>query len=48
MMWMAAVAYWLEGFRTRIDSLQPVVDSLKLAKRTAAVQRTPAPGAIPG
>lgn len=28
MMWMAAVAYWLEGFRTRIDSLQPVVLAL--------------------
>jgi peptidyl-prolyl cis-trans isomerase D len=27
------------------DSLQPVVDSLKLEKRVATVQRTPAPGA---
>lgn len=27
------------------DSLQPVVDKLKLEKRTALVQRTPAPGA---
>ena len=27
------------------DSLQPVVDKLKLAKQTATVQRTPAPGA---
>lgn len=27
------------------DSLQPVVDKLKLAKRTATVTRTPAPGA---
>jgi peptidyl-prolyl cis-trans isomerase D len=27
------------------DSLQPVVDKLKLEKRTATVQRTPAPGA---
>jgi len=27
------------------DSLQPVVDNLKLEKRTATVQRTPAPGA---
>ena len=27
------------------DSLQPVVDKLKLQKRTATVQRTPAPGA---
>jgi len=27
------------------DSLQPVIDKLKLEKRTATVQRTPAPGA---
>lgn len=27
------------------DSLQPVIDKLKLDKKTAAVQRTPAPGA---
>jgi peptidyl-prolyl cis-trans isomerase D len=27
------------------DSLQPVIDKLKLAKQTATVQRTPAPGA---
>jgi len=27
------------------DSLQPVIDKLKLEKRTAVVQRTPAPGA---
>jgi peptidyl-prolyl cis-trans isomerase D len=27
------------------DSLQPVIDKLKLDKRTATVQRTPAPGA---
>ncbi len=28
------------------DSLQPVIDKLKLEKKTATVQRTPAPGAI--
>jgi peptidyl-prolyl cis-trans isomerase D len=28
------------------DSLQPVIDKLKLEKKTATVQRTPAPGAV--
>lgn len=43
--WAAAAEEFTNGVYEQSDSLQPVIDKLKLEKKTATVQRTPAPGA---
>jgi len=43
--WSEAAEQFTNTVYEQSDSLQPVVDSLKLEKRTATVQRTPAPDA---
>jgi peptidyl-prolyl cis-trans isomerase D len=43
--WSEVAEQFTNTVYEQADSLQPVVDNLKLEKRTATVQRTPAPGA---
>ena len=43
--WAEAAEQFTNTVYEQSDSLQPVVDKLKLEKKTATVQRTPAPGA---
>lgn len=43
--WAAAAEEFTNGVYEQYESLQPVIDKLKLEKKTATVQRTPAAGA---
>jgi peptidyl-prolyl cis-trans isomerase D len=43
--WAEAAEQFTNTVYEQSDSLQPVIDKLKLVKRTASVSRTPAPGA---
>lgn len=43
--WAEAAEQFTNTVYEQADSLQPVIDKLKLEKRNATVQRTPAPGA---
>ena len=43
--WAEAAEQFTNAVYEQSDSLQPVIDKLKLEKRSATVQRTPAPGA---
>jgi peptidyl-prolyl cis-trans isomerase D len=43
--WAEAAEQFTNTVYEQADSLQPVIDKLKLEKRSATVQRTPAPGA---
>lgn len=43
--WAEAVDQFTNTLFEQYESLQPVIDKLKLEKQTATVQRTPAPGA---
>ena len=45
--WAEAAEQFTNTVYEQSDSLQPVIDKLKLEKKTATVQRTPAPGAPP-
>jgi len=45
--WAEAAEQFTNTVYEQSDSLQPVIDKLKLDKRVATVQRTPAPGAPP-